>query len=257
MVPLQLGDNLVEVRVTAEDGTHSAYTISVPRIANLDLATLSLNSGEFPIDFGAGATTFTLDVPAGRESLTFQASLQDATETMMLNGVPLLPGVRSPVALVPGFNNITLVMTDQNQSASRTYTFAVTRLPARADLASMVTSAGAMMPSFSPDIHQYELTTTRPELVVWPTVNGVELEARTGQGAAWRKLSRGSQVVRSPFVWVTPAGTVSGPASGGSLTAPAGLTDRDGCSVGFQLQSADQCSCCAASDHGHCGRRHA
>jgi alpha-tubulin suppressor-like RCC1 family protein len=225
VVPLQLGDNLVEVRVTAEDGTHSAYTISVPRIANLDLATLSLNGGEFPINFGAGATTFTLDVPSGRESLTFQASLQDATETMMLNGVPLLPGVSSPVALVPGLNNITLVVTDQNQSSSRTYTFAVTRLPVRADLASMATSAGAMTPGFSPDILQYELTTTRPELVVWPTVNGVELEARTGQGAAWRKLSRGNQVVRSPFVWVTPAGTVSGLASGGALTAPAGLSD--------------------------------
>lgn len=224
VVPLRLGDNLVEVRVTAEDGTHSAYTISVPRIANLELAAVSLNGGEFPINPGSGATTFSLDVPSGRESLTFQATLKDATETMMLNGVPLLPGVSTSLALVPGLNSITLVVTDQNQSSSRTYTFAVTRLPVRADLASLATSAGGLTPGFSPAVRQYELTTTRPNLVVWPTVNGMEVEARVGEGSEWRKLSRGNQVTRSQFAWVTPAGTVSSPASGGSYAVPAGLT---------------------------------
>jgi alpha-tubulin suppressor-like RCC1 family protein len=225
-MPLQLGDNLVEVRVTAEDGTHSAYTISAPRVANLDLATVSLNGGEFPIDLRTGATTFALDVPPGRESLTLQASLQDETETMALNGVPLLPGVSTPVALVPGLNTITLVVTDANQASSRTYTFAVTRLPVRADLASLSTSAGALTPGFAADIRQYEVRTSRPELVIWPTVNGVELEARTGPASPWRKLSRGNQVAANQSTWVTPAGTLSTLSTGGGIWAiPAGLKD--------------------------------
>jgi alpha-tubulin suppressor-like RCC1 family protein len=225
-MPLQLGDNLVEVRVTAEDGTHSAYTISVPRVANLDLATVSLNAGEFPIDLRTGATTFPLDVPPGRESLTLQASPQDETETMTLNGVPLLPGVSTPVALVPGLNTITLVVTDANQASSRTYTFAVTRLPVRADLASLSTSAGALTPGFAADIRQYEVRTSRPELVIWPTVNGVELETRTGPASPWRKLSRGNQLAANQSTWVTPAGTLATLSTGGGIWAiPAGLKD--------------------------------
>jgi alpha-tubulin suppressor-like RCC1 family protein len=225
VMPLQLGDNLVEVRVTAEDGTHSAYTISVARMANLDLATLSLNGGEFPADLNTGSTTFTLAVPAVRESLTFQASLQDPTATMTLNGQPLLPGVTTPVALVPGLNTITLVVTDEKQSSSRTYTFAVTRIPVRADLASLSTSAGQPTPGFAPDIRQYELRTTRPELMIWPTVHGTELEARTGQDPQWRRLSRGTQWGEGSSTWVTPAGTVSTLSlSGGLWAVPAGLT---------------------------------
>lgn len=228
VVPLLIGENLIELRVGAEDGTHSLYTLAVSRVPNLDLASVSVNDGEFPIDLGTGATGFALTVPSNRENLTFQASLQDVTGTMTLNGLALAPGAKAPVALAPGLNTLTLVVTDQNQATSRTYTFSVTRQLIRADLASLATSAGPVTPSFSANTRQYALTTNRPDLVVWPIPDGADLEARTHPAGEWKKMSRGSLLARgsSGFTaWVTSSGTVSIEPVGALPGAPSDLTD--------------------------------
>jgi alpha-tubulin suppressor-like RCC1 family protein len=210
LLPLNLGNNLVEVRVTAEDGSANIYTISITRLANLDLASVSLNEGEFPVTPAAGVDAWDILVPAGRESITFNATLKDNTESMTLNGSPLASGATTSVALTPGLNTVTLVVQDQDQATSRTYTFRITRSQTGPELLSLATSDGPTVPAFSPAVKQYTRATNRPSVVVWASPVRAGLERRTSPTAAWEKMSSGTLTARGGnfLAWVKPDGTV-------------------------------------------------
>ncbi len=211
LLPLRLGTNLVEVRVTAENGEADTYSLTVLREANLELASVSLNNGEFPVSMAEGVSSFNVTVPPGRESITFAATLKDDTETMVLNGTPLMAGAMTTVALVPGANALTLEVLGQDRATSRTYTFNVTRSLAKAELLSLGTSAGPAVPAFAPSVHQYSRSTNRPDLVVWASPAQGELESRIAPNAPWQKMSRGSLVARGRefTAWLKADGTVS------------------------------------------------
>ena len=129
VIPLTVGNNVITVEVTAEDGnTARTYTLTVTRTAASTDATLSALtlSG---IDFGtfaSGRTSYSVQVANSVSQTTVTPTVSDsgASYAMKLGGVEDADGV---IALSVGSNVISVEVTAENDSTTRTYTVTVTR----------------------------------------------------------------------------------------------------------------------------------
>ena len=158
-IPLAVGgSNLINVLVTAEDGTTKKYTVTVTRqpSADADLADLSLSSGTLNPVFAAATINYTATVVNANTSIQLTPLTSDATATVTINGLNVISGTASGnIALAVGQNVITTVVTAQDGS-KKTYEVTVTRAPsADATLASLGLSNGTLAPVFSPGVTFY------------------------------------------------------------------------------------------------------
>ena len=129
--PLSVGDNVITVEVTADDGeTTKTYTVTVTR-AEPPLSTDAALSGLTlsGIDFGAfDAATITYTASVGNDvsETTVRPTTNDdgATYAIKLDGTADEDGA---VALAVGENVITVEVTAEDGQATKTYTVTVTR----------------------------------------------------------------------------------------------------------------------------------
>ena len=129
-VALSVGDNVITVEVTAEDTTTTrTYTVTVTRASppstDATLSALTLSG----IDFGtfvSGTTSYTAQVINTVSQTTVTPTVNDsgASYVIKLGGVTDADGV---VALSVGSNVITIEVTAEDDSTTRTYTVTVTR----------------------------------------------------------------------------------------------------------------------------------
>ena len=135
VVSLKDGTNTIVVRVTAQDGTTKDYTVRITRRAKSTDATLDmlefLDMQELPnvtLDpaFSLATETYTASVVNGVESTTVTPTLNDsaASFVIQLDGVTDADGV---IDLAVGANVITVVVTAEDDSATKTYKVTVTR----------------------------------------------------------------------------------------------------------------------------------
>ncbi|MDB5126204.1 cadherin-like beta sandwich domain-containing protein, partial [Mucilaginibacter sp.] len=124
----------VNIVVTAEDGiTTKTYSVAITKAPSSD-ATLAILSVDPKSKLVVASSTtelvaYTTTVEAATASITLTPTLKQANATMTINGSPAVSGVvSSPVALSTGTNTITIVVTAQDGTTSRTYTVTVTRL---------------------------------------------------------------------------------------------------------------------------------
>ncbi|MFE6796528.1 cadherin-like beta sandwich domain-containing protein [Paenibacillus chitinolyticus] len=160
-VPLNVGANIINVVVTAQDGTtQKTYTVTVTRAAsnNADLNGLTLSAGTLNPSFASGTTSYTANVADSVASVDVTPTLADGTATLKVNGSTVASGSPSPVSLNVGANTITVLVTAQDGTTQKTYTVTVTRaapLSGNADLSNLVLSGAALNPGFAPGTVTY------------------------------------------------------------------------------------------------------
>ena len=164
-IPLTEGrTTVITVVVTAQDGTTTRiYTIRVTRApsANADLAGLTVSAGSLDTDFEPGTTSYSVAVANSVSSVSVfpRAANANATVTVKVNGV------EAPADNIPltegGTTVITLLVTAQDGTTTRTYTIRVTRVPsslsANSDLAGLTISGGSLNIDFEPGITSYSV----------------------------------------------------------------------------------------------------
>ena len=129
VISLAAGSNVITIEVTAEDGeTTQKYTVTVTRAAPSNAATLSaltLSSVDFGT-FDSTTTSYTGQVANSVTQTTITPTVNDsgASYVIKLGGVEDADGV---VSLVVGSNVITVEVTAEDDSTTRTYTVTVTR----------------------------------------------------------------------------------------------------------------------------------
>ena len=134
VVSLSVGSNVITIKVTAEDDTTTrTYTVTVTRLVNLQQnstdATLSgLTLSDINIGtFASGTTSYAADVANSVTETTVTPTVNDsgATYVIKLGGVT---DADSVVSLSVGSNVITIKVTAEDDTTTRTYTVTVTRL---------------------------------------------------------------------------------------------------------------------------------
>ena len=181
-VPLSVGSNVFTVEVTAEDdSTTETYTVTVTRAAASTDATLSgltLSSVDFGT-FASSTTSYTAEVDSSVTETTVTPTVNDSGANYVIK----LGGEEDPdgtVALAAGSNVITVEVTAEDASTTKTYTVTVTRLvtsqqnqvSSDATLSSL-TLSGIDFGTFSSDTDSYTASVAYgvSQTTVTPTVN--------------------------------------------------------------------------------------
>jgi hypothetical protein len=102
-VSLNVGENAITVRVTAEDGvTAWDYTIYVTRepSANADLGSLSVSVGTLSPAFSAAVTDYTVIVPNTTGSITISAATADTAATLYQEANPVILSAWGPTTTI-------------------------------------------------------------------------------------------------------------------------------------------------------------
>ena len=152
-LPLVVGPNTITITVVAQDGkSNKIYTVTVTRApsSNANLAGLLTSKGTFSPAFASGTLNYTDAVGNTITSLTVTPTTSGGNATVKVNGTAVTSGTPSaPISLVVGPNTVTVVVTAQDGTTTKTYTITVNRaLSADADLSSLKMSKGIFSPAF-------------------------------------------------------------------------------------------------------------
>ncbi|RXT03692.1 cadherin-like beta sandwich domain-containing protein, partial [Ammoniphilus sp. CFH 90114] len=149
-VTLSVGENVLNVVVTAQDDTKKTYTITITRApsSNADLSNLTLSQGTLAPAFDAGVLTYSASVGNAVTDVDVTATIADANAKLQIDGKEATSGLASNVSLNVGENLISIEVTAQD-GTSKTYTVTVTRAPSsNADLSNLTLSQGTLTPAF-------------------------------------------------------------------------------------------------------------
>ena len=134
VVPLSVGDNVITIEVTAAEGNASlTYTVTVTRAPSADATLRSLTLSGVTLSFHWATTQYSARVAneVDETAVTPTVSHQEATYVIKLGSVADDDGV---IPLAVGSNVITIEVTAEDGSTTRTYTVTVTRLVVTGEL---------------------------------------------------------------------------------------------------------------------------
>lgn len=163
-ISLSAGANTITIVVTAEDTkTIKTYTVVVTRPAsnNADLASLTLYAAgiNLPFTFEPSTTGYASQVASGVTSMSLKPTAADSRATITVNGKAVSSGALSQaINLLPGANTITIVVTAEDKSTTKTYALVISRLsaPNSANLTGLTLSTGnALSPAFNTNTTGY------------------------------------------------------------------------------------------------------
>ena len=178
VISLSVGNNSITIEVTAEDGeTTRTYTVAVTRAAALStdatLSGLTLSGVDFGT-FDLTTTSYTAQVAdsISQTTVTPTVNHSGASYVIKLGGVTDADGV---VALSVGSNTITIEVTAEDDSTTRTYTVTVTRaeLPSTDATLRSLTLSGVDFGTFDSTTVSYtaQVANSVSQTTVTPTVN--------------------------------------------------------------------------------------
>ncbi len=219
---LVVGNNVISVMVTAEDGTTTrTYTIAVTREAastDASLSALSISPGTLSPAFASDAYGYTASVDYLVSAVTVSATAAHSRAGIAGAG---------PHNLTVGRNTISVVVTAEDGAATKTYTIVVTResldgcLSTDATLSALSISPGTLSPAFRSGISSYTAS-------VGVSVSSITVSATTSHpqasitGAGSRNLVLGrntiSVVVTSESRRTTRTYTIA--VTRGAITTP-------------------------------------
>ena len=161
-ISLSVGQNVITVVVTAQDGSTFSYTVTVTRGLSADssLASLTSSAGTLSPTFTSGTSQYSLSVANNVTSLTLTPTVAGSHATITVNGSGVASGSASPsIALATGSNTVTVVVTAQDGTTTTTYTLTITRAPSSvATLSALNLSIGTLSPVFSSSTTSYSVT---------------------------------------------------------------------------------------------------
>ena len=176
-VSLSVGSNVITIEVTAEDGqTTEKYTVTVTRAApstDATLSALTMSSVDFGT-FAPGTTSYTSNVTNSVSQTTVTPTVNDsgAGYIIKLGGVADADGT---VPLSVGSNVITVEVTAEDDSTTRTYTVTVTRAAPPSTDATLrsLTLSGVDFGTFDSTTVSYtaQVANSVTQTTVTPTVN--------------------------------------------------------------------------------------
>ena len=206
----------IPVVVTAEDGsTTKTYTVTVTRVSNdATLSALTISAGALSPAFSASTESYTVSVPFSISSVTLTPTKNQAGATITVDTVAVASGTASAAAiLVAGTpNQISIVVTAQDGSTTKTYTVTVTRATPSTDatLSALALSSGRLAPNFSASTTTYtaSISSSIASITVTPTVNqaGATITvdgATVASGAASSAVALTAGVAKAIVVVVT------------------------------------------------------
>ncbi|MEO6630625.1 MAG: cadherin-like beta sandwich domain-containing protein, partial [Mucilaginibacter sp.] len=173
-IPLAVGLNTINVKVTAQDGvTVKTYVVKVTRVSNnAVLSSLTLTPVTTLTNVsGADYRDYTTTVPNSESTVKITPTAQDATATIKVNGVTVASGAASAsIPLNVGDNVINTVITAQDGVTIKTYSIKFTRLPsANANLAGLTLSSGTLSPVFAAATTSYTASVNTATVSITPT----------------------------------------------------------------------------------------
>ena len=207
IISLSVGNNSITIEVTAEDGeTTRTYTVAVTRTAAVStdatLSGLTLSGVDFGT-FASGTTSYTASVAnsVSQTTVTPTVNHSGASYVIKLDGVTDADGV---VSLSVGSNVITIEVTAEDDSTTRTYTVTVARAapPSTDATLSALTLSGIDFGLFDSTTTSYtaQVANSVSQTTVTPTANdsGASYVIKLGgvtdpDGAV--SLSMGSNVI--------------------------------------------------------------
>ncbi|MZQ84654.1 DNRLRE domain-containing protein [Paenibacillus sp. 5J-6] len=119
-IQLNVGANVIDIVVTAENSTTKTYQLTVTRMLsdNANLSSLITSSGTLSPGFDANITAYTVEVPVGTSKITIKPTTSDSLAKVTVNGADVVSGTTSSVIhLKQGENRIELMITAENQTA--------------------------------------------------------------------------------------------------------------------------------------------
>lgn len=173
---LALGPNPFTIRVTPPGGTAKQYQVVIIRGASgvADLAALQVSAGALSPAFGPDTLSYSVATENATTQTTVTALPADATARVTVNGQAVTNGQPSGAISLPiGVTTVTVAVTAQDGTSSRSYTIRITRpQSSNNNLAGLSVSAGAISPAFSSGNLSYSLTvpSTVASTTVTPTV---------------------------------------------------------------------------------------
>ncbi|MFD0677833.1 MULTISPECIES: S-layer homology domain-containing protein [unclassified Paenibacillus] len=133
---LNVGDNPIQVIVTAANKAVKTYTVVVKRLeppieeasSNADLSDLTLSAGTLAPAFNSGTTAYTATVPNTVSSIAVTPTAADGKASLTVNGTASVSGAAyNGLSLNVGDNPIQVIVTAANKAA-KTFTVVVKRL---------------------------------------------------------------------------------------------------------------------------------
>lgn len=130
-IDLTQGENIVEIAVTAENGSTKIYTIYINRNPNTDpnLITLTSDVGKISPTFTEQTAEVTIFVSDETQSIMLTPTLHDHYASFTLNGSPAMNGAETdPIPLIGKKTIITIVGTAEDGVTTFTYHITVDRV---------------------------------------------------------------------------------------------------------------------------------
>jgi hypothetical protein len=160
-----------------------------------NLMTLSLNAGTLSPTFSTETTNYTSMVSNATTGVTVIPTAADSTATIKVNEVAVTSGTASvTIPLVIGTNTLTVLVTAQDETTTKTYTVAVTRPLSISTLSGLILASGSLSPTFAAATTSYtaSVTNATTSITVTPTatndtatikVNGTTATSGVASGA--------------------------------------------------------------------------
>lgn len=154
MVDLGVGNNQINIRVVAEDGSECIYTINITRkkSAEYHLASLSIDGAALSPAFDCNVTQYDCFVDSAKTEAVINALCIDKNAAVKINGES-----SNIVPLSYGVNKIVIVVTAED-GGNKNYFLTVYRaLSDNCNLSELSLSEGKLSPDFSPQITDYNV----------------------------------------------------------------------------------------------------
>ncbi|MDQ8181181.1 cadherin-like beta sandwich domain-containing protein [Pelagicoccus sp. SDUM812005] len=128
---LSFGENVIAVKVTAEDGTTKTYTIAIQRELSSDATLASLGTNidleTGPLPFSSQSTSYRTSLADTMRAITLTPTAQNPNATVTVNGTAVSSGSTSdPIPLRLGINTINVTVTAQDGATTQSYILSIT-----------------------------------------------------------------------------------------------------------------------------------
>lgn len=196
-ITLVSGTNTINVQVTAQDGhTTKTYTISitmpnVPKSTDANLSSLLVTPCGYSETFAPDRTAYTQSVADSVISVAAAPTAEESHASITVNGTAVNSGQSANVVLNTGVNKISIKVTAQDGTTTKTYVVTITRAALQqqavstdANLSGLSLSSGGFTPAFSPGTTGYsqsldssistvKVTPTAEDSQALITINGI------------------------------------------------------------------------------------